>query len=111
MLPEPISPEPREDVVAHMAAGLLGAYRYFRAHRQAGLVAALRNVGAASQGRAQRSLPVWRREEVQVLRRGDGELRLLTDAFPAQDFRHQSSDSRREGHWGFERGRPMVVGV
>jgi hypothetical protein len=54
---------------------------------------------------------VWRREEVQVLRRGDGELRLLTDAFPAQDFRHQSSDSRREGHWGFERGRPMVVGV
>jgi len=36
MLPEPISPERRKDVVAHMAAGLLGAFRYFRAHRQAG---------------------------------------------------------------------------
>jgi uncharacterized protein len=24
--PEPISPEKREDVIAHMAAGLLGAY-------------------------------------------------------------------------------------
>ena len=34
MRPEPISPEKREDVIAHMAAGLLGAYRYFRAHRQ-----------------------------------------------------------------------------
>jgi uncharacterized protein len=32
--PEPISPEKREDVTAHMAAGLLGAYRYFRTHRQ-----------------------------------------------------------------------------
>jgi hypothetical protein len=36
MRPEPISPEQREEVIMHMAAGLLGAYRYFRAHRQAG---------------------------------------------------------------------------
>jgi uncharacterized protein len=36
MRPEPISPDKREEVIAHMAAGLLGAYRYFRAHRQAG---------------------------------------------------------------------------
>ncbi len=35
MRPEPISPERREDVIAHMAAGLLGAYRYFRSHRRA----------------------------------------------------------------------------
>ncbi len=34
MRPEPISPEKREEVAVHMAAGLLGAYRYFRAHRQ-----------------------------------------------------------------------------
>ncbi len=34
MRPEPISPEKREEVIAHMAAGLLRAYRYFRAHRQ-----------------------------------------------------------------------------
>ena len=34
MRPEPISPEKREEVIAHMAAGLLGAYRYFREHRQ-----------------------------------------------------------------------------
>jgi uncharacterized protein len=36
MRPEPISPEQREDVIVHMAAGLLGAYRYFREQRQAG---------------------------------------------------------------------------
>jgi uncharacterized protein len=35
MRPEPISPEKREDVIVHMAAGLLGAYRYFRAQREA----------------------------------------------------------------------------
>ena len=34
MHPKPISPEKREEVIVHMAAGLLGAYRYFRAHRQ-----------------------------------------------------------------------------
>ncbi|MGA2648318.1 MAG: UPF0149 family protein [Candidatus Sulfotelmatobacter sp.] len=35
MRPDPISPEQREEVRAHMAAGLLGAYRYFREHGQA----------------------------------------------------------------------------
>jgi len=35
MRPEPISREKREEVIVHMAAGLLGAYRYFRAHREA----------------------------------------------------------------------------
>jgi uncharacterized protein len=34
MRPKPISPEQREDVIVHMAAGLLQAYRYFREHRQ-----------------------------------------------------------------------------
>ncbi len=34
MRPEPISPEKREEVIAHMAAGLLRAYRYFREQRQ-----------------------------------------------------------------------------
>jgi uncharacterized protein len=33
--PEPIRPERKEDVIAHMAAGLVAAYRYFRAQRQA----------------------------------------------------------------------------
>ena len=36
MRPKPISPEKGEEVIAHMAAGLLGAYRYFRSHPQAG---------------------------------------------------------------------------
>ena len=35
MRPKPISPEKREEVIVHMAAGLLGAYRYFREQRQA----------------------------------------------------------------------------
>ena len=35
MRPKPISAEKREEVIVHMAAGLLGAYRYFRAQRQA----------------------------------------------------------------------------
>ena len=33
MRPKPISPEQRENIKAHMAAGLLRAYRYFRAQR------------------------------------------------------------------------------
>jgi uncharacterized protein len=35
MRPEPISPEKREEVIVQMAAGLVGAYRYFREHREA----------------------------------------------------------------------------
>jgi uncharacterized protein len=34
MRPEPISPEKREEVIVHMTAGLVQAYRHFRAHRQ-----------------------------------------------------------------------------
>ena len=36
MRPGPITPEKREDIIAHMAAGLVGAYRYFRAQRETG---------------------------------------------------------------------------
>jgi uncharacterized protein len=35
MRPKPISPEKREEVIVHMTAGLLGAYRYFRVQQQA----------------------------------------------------------------------------
>ncbi len=35
--PEPISPDLREDVIGHISAGLLVAYRYFRGRRQAGV--------------------------------------------------------------------------
>jgi uncharacterized protein len=34
MRPKPITPENRDKVIAHMATGLLQAYRYFREHRQ-----------------------------------------------------------------------------
>lgn len=34
MRPQPITPEKREEVIVHMAAGLVAAYRYFREHRQ-----------------------------------------------------------------------------
>ncbi|MFZ3264678.1 MAG: UPF0149 family protein [Terriglobales bacterium] len=34
MRPKPITPEKREEVIVHMAAGLLQAYRYFRSQRQ-----------------------------------------------------------------------------
>jgi uncharacterized protein YecA (UPF0149 family) len=34
MRPEPISPDKREEVIVHMAAGLLGAYQYFRSPRE-----------------------------------------------------------------------------
>ena len=34
MRPKPIGPEQREEVIVHMAAGLVAAYRYFREHRQ-----------------------------------------------------------------------------
>ena len=34
MRPKPITPEKREDIITHMAAGLVGAYRYFRGHRR-----------------------------------------------------------------------------
>jgi len=34
MRPKPVSPEKREEVIVHMTAGLLQAYRYFREHRR-----------------------------------------------------------------------------
>jgi uncharacterized protein len=34
MRPKPISPEQREKAILHMAAGLVGAYRYFRSRRR-----------------------------------------------------------------------------
>ena len=34
MRPKPITPEKREDIIVHMAAGLVGAYRYFRERRK-----------------------------------------------------------------------------
>jgi uncharacterized protein len=34
MRPEPITPENREKIIVHMAAGLMGAYRYFRQSQQ-----------------------------------------------------------------------------
>jgi uncharacterized protein len=37
MRPKPISREKREDIKAHMAVGLLRAYRYFREQRQVGV--------------------------------------------------------------------------
>jgi uncharacterized protein len=33
MRPETITPEKREKIIVHMAAGLVGAYRYFRERR------------------------------------------------------------------------------
>jgi len=35
MRPEPISPKQREEIIVHMAAGLVGAYRYFRSRQAA----------------------------------------------------------------------------
>src|ERR1022692_2446070 len=35
MRPKPISPEKREEVIVHMAAGIVAAYRYFREHGRA----------------------------------------------------------------------------
>ena len=34
MRPEPIGPKKREEIIVQMAAGIVGAYRYFRAPRQ-----------------------------------------------------------------------------
>ena len=42
MRPKPITPEKREDIIVHMAAGLVGAYRYFREHQEASRAVHLR---------------------------------------------------------------------
>ena len=35
MRPKPITPQQRDEIILHMAAGVVGAYRYFREQRQA----------------------------------------------------------------------------
>lgn len=42
MRPGPITPEKRSEIIAHMAAGLVGTYRYFRQHRLPGTKAGAR---------------------------------------------------------------------
>jgi len=86
MLPEPISPDRREDVIAHMAARLLGAYRHFERIGKPGLVAAFRNLGAASPSSGATIPARVARERSTSAAGGDGELRGLTDAFRSQDF-------------------------
>ena len=79
MRPKPISPEKREEIIVHMAAGLLGAYRYFRAHREAN--AAMNTVQprrTAPKTGQERPVPLRLREEIQaVLRRGGGKLMMV----------------------------------
>jgi uncharacterized protein len=50
MRPKAISPEKREEVIVHMAAGLLRAYKYFRSEREA-------SVGTAFRDESKRSAP------------------------------------------------------
>ena len=51
----------------HMAAGLLGAYQYFRSHRQVSPSAHTSDLSQRSQGRAERAVSVWFRQEVQAI--------------------------------------------
>ena len=55
MRPNPITPEKREQVIAGMAAGLLGAYRYFRSQREtyAGAAFTRKPKSNAAKGRAE----------------------------------------------------------
>jgi len=43
MRPEPITPEKRETIIVHMAAGLIGAYRYFRQSREVNAATAFKS--------------------------------------------------------------------
>jgi hypothetical protein len=77
MRADPISPEKREDVIAYLAAGPLGAYQYLREEREviASNMFALESRHSTSQDRAEPSVSVLLREETQeVLRRRDREL-------------------------------------
>ena len=77
MRPKPITPEKREDIIVHMAAGLVGAYRYFREHRKAyaGSASAPEPRSTTSKVGRNDPCPVRFGKEIQeVLRRGDGEL-------------------------------------
>ena len=70
MRPKPISLEKREDVIAHMAAGLLGACQCFRAQQVVDLSAHAPERSAQSfEGQTERSVPVRVREEIQEMLR------------------------------------------
>ena len=82
MRPEPITPEKREDIIMHMAAGLVGAYRYFRAHQEtyAGSASAPQSGRTTSKVGRNRTVSLRFGKEIQeVLRRGDRELALGSD--------------------------------
>ena len=68
---KPISPEQREEIIVHMAAGWPGAYQNFRSRREtyAGTHVHARATAVHSQGGEERSLAVWLRDEVQALLR------------------------------------------
>ena len=74
--PGPIGPERREQIIAGMAAGIVGAYRYFRPHRQArGRRLRQRTSERHSQDWEERSVPVRFWQEIQaLLRRRDDTL-------------------------------------
>jgi uncharacterized protein len=57
MRPEPISPEKREDVVVHMAAGLMGAYRYFRDGRRDGVGSTFKSEPGRTASKVGRNAP------------------------------------------------------
>jgi len=73
-------PEQREDLIAHMVAGLLSAYQFFWPQREAYAGTAFKRAETQClQDRAKRPVPLRVGEEMQeVLRRGDGELRSQT---------------------------------
>jgi hypothetical protein len=70
MRPEPIGAEQRETVIEYMAAGLVGAYRYFREHGRSDLgTRATEPRNTKTQDWSERPVSVRLREEVQALLR------------------------------------------
>jgi uncharacterized protein len=57
MRPEPISPEKRETIIVHMAAGLMGAYRYFREGRRRNVAATFNSEPRSSASKVGRNDP------------------------------------------------------
>ncbi len=75
-------------LIVPMAAALMGAYQYFRLHREA-YAGNIPSEASAhrSQGRVQRPVPLRLREEIQeVLRRGDGELSAVCLLVPVVGY-------------------------
>jgi hypothetical protein len=91
MRPNPIGPEQREEIIAHMTARLLQIYRHYLSQRQSSIPAShivTDRLPGDRQGRAQRSVPLWLRQEIQALpRRHDTTLAQL---FTASGFRFGS---------------------